>query len=167
MRNDRSYWKRLFLGLQAMDAMPTSLRLRLLRLTGMTVHAAAFVESQVTIVPGALTLGADCYVNRGCLLDCRGGVAVGDRTLIAPRVMILTATHPIMPGYPRAGPVTYAPVTIGADCWIGAAAIILPGVTIGAGAVVAAGSLVRESLAPDTLYAGTPARKIRDLDRTV
>lgn len=162
----RSYWKRLLLGVQALDVIPTAIRVRLLRATGMTIDPHAFIESGVSIVQGRLALAENCYVNRECLLDCRGGIRIGARTLIAPRVMVLTATHPIMADYPRAGAVEFAEVTIASDVWIGAAATILPGVTIGRGAVIAAGSLVRQSLAGDALYAGTPARKIRDLGRT-
>lgn len=165
MANDRSYHKRMFLGLQSIDAMPSRLRRQFLRWSGMEIAATAFIEAGVSFVAGHLDLGSDCYINTGCLLDARGGIAIGARTLLGPRVAILTATHAVSDGYPRAAPATFSPVRIGPNSWIGAAATILPGTIIGQGCVVAAGSLVRGTLDGDALYAGVPAIKKRDLPR--
>lgn len=63
----------------------------------------------------------------------------------------------------RAGPSTQEPITVQEGTWIGARSTILPGVTIGAGVIVAAGSVVTRDCDPHSLYAGVPARKIRSL----
>lgn len=129
----------------------------------MLADPSAFLEPGVTIILGEMSLGAHAYINRGTFIDCRGRVEIGARTLIGSNVTILTATHPVMESYPRAGPVDFEPVVIGANAWIGAASTILPGVIIEDGAVVAAGSLVRGHLEADTLYAGVPARPKKQL----
>jgi acetyltransferase-like isoleucine patch superfamily enzyme len=77
--------------------------------------------------------------------------------------LVLTSTHAIGPHHARLGDWRYLPVTIGAGCWIAARSVIMPGVTIGDGCIVAAGAVVLEDCEPDGLYAGVPARRIRDL----
>lgn len=161
--NDRSYRKRMLLGLQSIDAMPMRVRRQFLRWSGMQIAANAFIEAGVSFVAGRLDLGLDCYINTGCLLDARGGIAIGARTLLGPRVTILTATHAVSDGYPRAAPAAFEPVEIGPNSWIGASVTILPGTIIGQGCVVAAGALVRGTLDGDALYAGVPAVKKRAL----
>ncbi|WP_169780743.1 acyltransferase [Croceibacterium atlanticum] len=133
------------------------MRLRLLRAAGATIDPGAFVEAGISVVAGRISIGARSYINRQCLLDARGGIEIGENTLVGPRVSFLTATHPVMPDTPRAGPVVYESITVGSNAWIGAAATLLPGCEVGDGCVVAAGSIVRGKLAPNTLHAGVPA----------
>ena len=77
--------------------------------------------------------------------------------------MVLTQTHDIGPSHRRAGPNRTARVRIGHGCWIGARTVILPGVTIGDGAVIGAGSIVNRDVPADTLVAGAPVWVIRAL----
>lgn len=163
MADNRSYWFRFLLGLQSLDLVTGGIRAALLRATGATIDRTAFMEAGVKVVAGRLSIGADSYVNRNCLFDARGGIAIGNNVLVGPRVTILTATHPVMPGLPRAGPVEYEPVMIGANAWIGAAVTLLPGAVVGPGCVIAAGAVVRGKLEADTLYAGVPAQSKRKL----
>jgi acetyltransferase-like isoleucine patch superfamily enzyme len=116
-----------------------------------------------SIVLGSLRAGPGVFVNRDCLLEASAGIDIGQGTAIGPNVTILTLTHDISGGYPRAGKLRAEPVSIGREVWIGASATILPGAMIGDGCVIAAGALVRGQLARDGLYAGVPARRIRDL----
>ena len=122
-------------------------------------------------------IGDNCFVNANCVfLDCNR-ITIGANTLIGPAVQLLTATHAASaadrlvfddPGDPnRARYVTRAlPVEIGPDCWIGAAAIVLPGVNIGAGTTIGAGSVVTRSVPANVLALGNPARVIRSLGPT-
>jgi maltose O-acetyltransferase len=90
-----------------------------------------------------------------------GGIRIGPRTMIASHVAITSATHD--PDAPFMSTTSIAePVTIENDVWIGSHSVIFPGVTIGAHAVIAAGSVVRSDVAPHTIVAGVPARFIRD-----
>jgi maltose O-acetyltransferase len=84
--------------------------------------------------------------------------------MIGPRAMVLTSTHAVGGPGRRGGDSEYRPVTIGDGCWIGAGAIVLPGTTVAEGCVIAAGAVVASDTAPQGLYAGTPARRLRDLD---
>src|SRR3954452_168159 len=79
-------------------------------------------------------------------------------------VMILTSAHALGPHERRGGELASAPVRIGHGCWIGARAVLLPGVTVGDGCVIAAGAVVRADCTADTLYAGVPAQAVRRLD---
>lgn len=117
-------------------------------------------------------LGDNVSINYRCtLIDCNT-IRIGNNVLIAPGVQINTASHPVdwndrrNPDFdhnPRAYFCkTYAkPVTIGNDCWIGAGAIILGGVTLGDNVTVAAGAVVTRSFPGDCLIGGVPARVIR------
>jgi acetyltransferase-like isoleucine patch superfamily enzyme len=79
------------------------------------------------------------------------------------RVMLVTSSHAVGPCERRAGPLKPAPITVGDGCWIGAGAVLLPGVTVHDGCVIASGAVVTGDCAADGLYAGVPARRVRDL----
>jgi maltose O-acetyltransferase len=93
-----------------------------------------------------------------------GGVVIGDDSMIAAHSAIVTGTHDIeavRKGYKYRDTMSLRPVVIGKNVWIGTSATILPGVTIGDDAVVAAGAVVTKDVPPRTLVAGVPARSIR------
>lgn len=112
---------------------------------------------------GQITIGKRSAINAYCIIQGNGGVSIGDSTLIAAHVQIFSANHI----YERADlkiqgqGETRKGVRIGNDIWIGAGAIILDGVTISDGAVVAAGSLVNKNVPPYTVVGGVPARIIK------
>ena len=97
------------------------------------------------------------------LLRAAGDVTIGRNVALANRVSLLTSGHEMDDPRARAGRRVLAPVVVEDGAWLGANVTVLPGVTIGAGAVVAAGSLVRADVPPHTLWAGVPARFIREL----
>lgn len=108
--------------------------------------------------------GARLFVNFGCIvLDC-ARVDIGDDVQIATAVQIITATHPLDPEERMSGWEMAHPVRIGHRAWIGAGAILLPGVTVGDDAVVGAGAVVTRDVAARTVVAGNPARVIRTLE---
>jgi maltose O-acetyltransferase len=104
-----------------------------------------------------LILGRDCFVGVDCVLDLEELITVGNAVTLSPGTMVLTSTHELGPKERRAGPVTRAPVTIGDGAWLGARAIILPGMTVGTGAIVEAGAVVSRDVEPHTRVAGSPA----------
>nr|WP_188768583.1 acyltransferase [Novosphingobium endophyticum] len=130
----------------------------------------AVVGRRVVFYPGIwlfpghnLVLGDDVDLAHGVLLTTSGGVRIGARTLVGYGTHILSSNHRIPPVPERifnSGHVN-APVSIGADVWIGANAIILPGVTIGEGAVIAAGSVVTKDVPAWSIVGGSPAKLIR------
>lgn len=106
--------------------------------------------------PG-ITIGRRSVINQQCCLDGRGGLTIGDHVNISPGVWILTDSHDMHdPLFPE----VLAPVTIRDHVWIGSRALILPGVTVGEGAVVAAGAVVTRDVEPYAVVAGVPARQI-------
>jgi len=106
-------------------------------------------------------LGTGVFFNFNCVVLDVMPVTIGDCTLIGPAVQIYTATHPL-DAATRSTRLEYAkPVVIGRDVWIGGAAVICPGVTIGDRVVVGAGAVVTKDVANDCVVAGNPARVIR------
>jgi acetyltransferase-like isoleucine patch superfamily enzyme len=106
-------------------------------------------------------IGAYSRVNRNCCLDARGGLAIGQHVSISPDVTILTASHAVNDPAFR---VEVRSVAIEDHVWIGTRALILPGVTLGRGCVVAAGSTVSRDVPPLTVVAGVPAVPVADRD---
>ncbi len=110
-----------------------------------------------------LSIGVDCVFNIGCLFDLGSRIEIGDRVALGHEVMILTTGHQIGPPDRRWGGVETESVRIGDGAWIGARCVVLPGATIGEGAIVAAGAVVTQSVPPHMLVGGVPARPIRSL----
>lgn len=109
-----------------------------------------------------ISIGRNVFINQGCHFSDLGGITIGDDVMIGPKVNIISAGHPVAPAERRNG-IVAKPITIGNNVWIGAAAAILPGVTIGDNAVVAAGAVVSRNVASNTLVAGVPARVLKRL----
>ena len=105
----------------------------------------------------ALELGDHTVINRRCTLDVRGGIHCGRNVSISPEVMILTSEH--LKDDPDFG-VRDRPVRIHDYAWVGTRATVLPGVTLGEGAIVAAGSVVSRDVEPYTVVGGVPAKPI-------
>ena len=107
---------------------------------------------------GGIHISEDTTVNRDVTLDGRGSLHIGRHVSISEGVKILTAAHDLEAADFR---LMLAPVEVKDWVWIGVNALVLPGVTIGEGAVVAAGSVVTQDVAPYSVVAGNPARFIR------
>lgn len=108
-----------------------------------------------------ITVGKHVFINSGCSFQDQGGIFIGDESLIGHQVVLATLNHEYTVSK-RAG-MTPAPIHIGKRVWIGAHATILPGVTIGNGAIVAAGAVVTKDVPAYTIVGGVPARVIREL----
>ena len=107
-----------------------------------------------------ITLGDGVFMNFGCTILDVCAVTIGDLTQIGPGVQILTADHPRDPAQRRAMLESGRPISIGRNVWIGAAALILPGVMIGDDAIVGAGSVVTRDVPAGATVVGSPARVI-------
>jgi acetyltransferase-like isoleucine patch superfamily enzyme len=111
-----------------------------------------------------LVVGRRSFVNHQCYFDTSAAVTIGMDCAVGPRVCFITSGHAIGPSQRRAGPGISAPITVEDGCWIGAGAVLLPGVTIGRGSIVAAGAVVNRDVAPNSLVGGVPARILKGLD---
>ena len=135
-----------------------------LRLSGAKVGRRVTFYPGVWIAPGrGLEVEDDVDFAVGVVVTTAGGVTIGERTLIGYRAQIISANHRIPE---KRGKIFRAGhekdfVRIGRDAWIGANAIILPGVEVGEGSVVAAGSVVTKSVEAFSIVAGCPARVIK------
>jgi acetyltransferase-like isoleucine patch superfamily enzyme len=108
-----------------------------------------------------ITIGKRVYINHACTFLDMGGITLEDDVLIGPKVNLVTENHPLDPVDRRS--LISKPIVIKRNAWIGAAATILPGVTIGENSVVAAGAVVTSDVAPNTIVGGVPAKIIKSL----
>ena len=106
-----------------------------------------------------ITIGKDVFINSGCHFQDQGGIEIGDGALIGHNVVLATINHDLNPKGNRKN--HYAPIRIGAHVWIGSNATILPGVTIGDHAVVAAGAVVARDVPAMTVVGGVPAKVLK------
>jgi maltose O-acetyltransferase len=146
-------------------ALPRVLRYLVYRRAGLDIQTANIYPGCVFIAR-KVSIGPDTFVNRGCLFEGAGQLTIGADCQIAMEAMFLTSTHPFGPDGRFARVPKNLATTVGRRCWIGARAIVLPGVTIGDGCVIAAGAVVTGDCEAGYLYAGVPARKVRPVGLT-
>lgn len=116
-----------------------------------------------------ITIGSRTFVNFNCTMLDGATITVGDECLLASGVQLITATHPIDPGRRRAALEQALPISIADGVWLGAGAIVLPGVSIGENTIVGAGAVVTKDLPAGVVAYGNPARVAREIgedDRT-
>jgi acetyltransferase-like isoleucine patch superfamily enzyme len=114
-----------------------------------------------------LQLGEGVFINSNCTITDTCLVSIGARTLLAPNVSLYAAGHPLDPEVRggMSGPEFGKEIWIEEDCWIGGNVVVLPGVRIGKGSTVGAGSVVTKDVPPYKVVAGNPARIIKDVTR--
>ncbi|MBQ4834065.1 sugar O-acetyltransferase [Pseudoalteromonas sp. MMG010] len=114
-----------------------------------------------------IQIGDRTFININCtMLDApiiEGNITIGDDCLIGPNVQLLAVSHAVNPTERLKKENFTAPITIGNNVWIGAGVIVLAGVTIGDNAVIGAGSIVTKNITANTVVAGNPAVKIKDI----
>lgn len=158
--------RRLWLYNMLTALLPTtkcfSLKAALLRWCGARIGVNVFINSSAVFLGnGKLEIGDDVWIGPGCMISSVGDafVNIGSYCDLGPEVMIITGSHEIdVDGLHIAGKGISASVTIGAGCWLGARSIILPGVTLAAKTLVAAGAVVSKSSdSRNIMLAGNPA----------
>ena len=129
------------------------------------------VDESVTVFPPFYadfgkntTLGKRIFINAGCKFQDQGGVIIGDDCLIGHNTVLATLNHDLDPS--KRADLHPAPIVIGRNVWIGANVTVLPGVTIGDNAVIAAASVVTKDVPDDTVVVGSPARAVRTVAST-
>lgn len=141
---------------------PEKVRDYLSRITGREI------DSSVTLLPPFyvdygknIRIGKGCWIQQGCTFFDRGGITLGNDVFIAPKVNLITINHDPNPDNRSA---TYGrPIVIEDKVWIGINSTILPGVTIGYGAIVGANSVVTHDVPPMTVVGGNPAKVIKEI----
>lgn len=135
-----------------------ALRIMTLRLSGVVIGKNTRVNMRVRLYdPNNIVIGEDCVIGEGVVLDGRDKLIIGNHVDIASEVMIYNSQHDINSEKFEAVSNT---VTVGDYVFIGPRAIILPGVSIGEGAVIAAAAVVTKDVEPYTIVAGVPAKHI-------
>jgi maltose O-acetyltransferase len=127
------------------------------------------VGERVSIKPGLVVakpenvfIGNDVRINVNCLLQAHAPIHIGDMTMIAAGCSVVTANHEIAArGIEAFDAIDRKEVRIGRNCWLGAGVLVLPGVSIGNGVVVGAGSVVTGDLPAETVCVGIPARPVK------
>ena len=129
------------------------------------VGANCYVESPFYANWGGhhVHLGEGVYTNYGVTFVDDTHIYIGARTMIGPNVVLATAAHPVGPELRQKGLQYNLPVHIGENCWLGAGAVVLPGVTIGDNSVIGAGSVVTRDVPPNVVAVGNPCRVLRPI----
>ena len=141
---------------------PEELRALFSKLTGRPVDKSfALFPPFHTDCGKNIHVGKNVFINMGCKFQDQGGIYIGDDTLIGHNVVLATLNHALSPR--KRADMIPAPIRIGSKVWIGAGAIVLPGVTIGDGAIVAAGAVVTKDVPENTIVGGVPAKPMRTI----
>lgn len=109
-----------------------------------------------------INVGKNVFINSCCCFQDQGGITIGDNTLIGHNVILATLNHDFSPN--KRSILHPSPIVMGKNVWIGSRATILSGVTIGDGAIVAAGSVVTKNVPSNKVVAGVPAKVIKDVE---
>lgn len=135
-------------------------RERLSEITGATIDKTTRIFPPFYTNFGRfITLGKNVFINHACSFLDLGGITIEDDVLIGPKVNFITENHPLDPSDRQT--LLLKPIIVKRNAWIGAAVTILPGVTIGENAVVAAGAVVSKDVSANTIVGGVPAKIIR------
>ena len=159
---DASYATKQLLVQMNNSADPAEIRELLSQITGSAIDESVAVFTPLYINYGKHTkIGKNVFINFDCVFLDLGGITIEDNVLIAPKVSLLSEGHPVTPNERQS--LVPGPIHIKKNAWIGAGATILPGVTIGENAVVAAGAVVSKDVAANTIVGGIPAKIIKSI----
>lgn len=143
-------------------------RLKLLKLLGCNI-SDAYIEHNIQLHKleniNTLSIGTNTYINHDVYFELAAPIKIGKNVAIAMFNKFITSTHDLANGdeSKRVRGYVCKPITVEDGVWIGANCTILPGVTIGHGAVICAGSIITKDIPPNTLYGGVPAKFIKTL----
>lgn len=143
-------------------------RTAMLRAAGVSIGPHSLVQGTLRLTGNGnpcelLSIGSGSLITGGLHVDLGARVRIGDMVRIGHDVSLLTVNHAVGPQHFRAGVSYFGEIVIEDGCWLASRCTVLPGVVIGAGAIVAAGSMVTRDVPRHTLVAGVPARVVREL----
>ena len=145
---------------------PEDLRALFSKLIGKPVHESFTLFPPFTTDCGKnITIGKNVFINSGCRFQDHGGITIGDGTLIGHNMVLATLNHDFDPE--KRSTNLPAPISIGANVWIGSSVTVLPGVTIGDNAIIAAGAVVTKDVPENVIVGGVPARVIKTLEEAI
>jgi acetyltransferase-like isoleucine patch superfamily enzyme len=143
---------------------PKEIRDLLSQITDTEIDESTTVFTPFHINYGKHTkIGKNVFINFDCVFLDLGGITIEDNVLIAPKVSLLSEGHPISPDDRHS--LVPKPIYIKKNAWIGANATILPGVTIGENAIVAAGAVVSKDVPDNSIVGGIPAKFIKSISK--
>jgi maltose O-acetyltransferase len=143
--------------------LPTFVRVVIYRAAGLNIRTHK-IYPQCFFGGTQVSIGRGTFVSYRCFFDASAAISIGDNCAIANESCFVTSFHDIGGPAARAGERRMLPISVGDGCWIGARVTVLPGVSIGDGCIIAAGAVVTRNCEPNGLYAGVPARLIRQLE---
>jgi acetyltransferase-like isoleucine patch superfamily enzyme len=142
---------------------PAEIRELLSQITGSAIDESVAIFTPLYINYGKHTkIGKNVFINFDCVFLDLGGITIEDNVLIAPKVSVLSEGHPVSPNDRQS--LVSGHIHIRKNAWIGAGATILPGVTVGENAVVAAGAVVSKDVPANTVVGGIPAKMIKSIN---
>lgn len=109
-----------------------------------------------------IEVGKNVFINSGCRFQDQGGITIGDGVLVGHNVVLATLNHDVDPE--KRSTLHPAPINVGNNVWIGANATVVPGVTIGDGAIIAAGSVVTKDVPSNVIVGGVPAKELKKIN---
>lgn len=125
---------------------------------------SAIVETPVYVSYGLhVHLDENVFINVNVTLIDNAPISIGRQTMVGPNVQFYTSSHPLDPELRCQGLETAKAIMVGAQVWIGGGAILMPGITVGDGAVIGAGAVVTKDVPARTVVAGNPAKIIRQI----
>ena len=142
---------------------PVEIRDLLSQITSSEIDESVAVFTPLSINYGKNTkIGKNVFINFDCVFLDLGGITIEDNVLIAPKVSLLSEEHPVTPNDRQS--LIPGHILIKKNAWIGAGATILPGITIGENAIVAAGAVVSKDVPANTIVGGVPAKIIKSIN---
>jgi len=144
------------------------LRPRLYRLAGICIGGGTVIAGRLRLtgtgpVTRRLVVGDNCFLNENITFNLGASVTLADNVSVGMECLFITNTHETGTAEFRAGTVCAQPIRVSRGAWLGARVTVLPDVTIGAGAIIAAGAVVAKDIPPNVLAGGVPAKIIREL----
>lgn len=150
------------------DLMTNRSKIRVLKKLGVKFNGSAMVKKFNHIDGFNLEIGNGSLINRGAFIYQNGlpeaRIKLGDNVFLAPNISLICVSHKIGDSKMRAGDTFAGLIEIKDGSWLGEGVKVMPGVTIEKGCVIASGSIVTKDTEPNGLYAGVPARRIKDLE---
>ena len=160
---DASYATKKLLVQMNNSSDPAEIRELLSQITGSAIDESVAVFTPLYINYGKhIKIGKNVFINFDCVFLDLGGITIEDNVFIAPKVSLLSEGHPVSPNKRQS--LVPGHIHIRKNAWIGAGATILPGVTVGENAVVAAGAVVSKDVPANTVVGGIPAKIIKSIN---